>query len=96
MTISEQDVARLFGRLMAHEFLLEQIFAERLLREPAPAAAARQWAAELRTYAESWQGGPGNDPDMSYAIGITCAEDLSHFAEKVLDRVRNPYPRRPG
>ena len=83
------DLVAVFGRLSAHEFVIEQIIATGLsMTSPDPAARAGVLRADLaRQMRAAWTVHPDPGP-LGLPIGRACAEAADRLMAKVEQRLR--------
>lgn len=87
------DEIRLYAKLSAHEFLIEQIFAMLIVNDPSPRETARSMGDRLRVLASRGYERDGEASEDVDALLNETAAQLSHFWTKVTSRVEDELSR---
>ncbi len=88
--MNQSDLIAMYGRISAHEFLLEVTWANALVNESDELAdeTFRQLINRSRQ-GELAKGSSTKDSDFALAVGQECTTAIERFCEKVRDRRDN-------
>lgn len=88
--MNQSDLIAMYGRISAHEFLLEVTWANALVNESDELAdeTFRQLINRSRQ-GELAKGSSSKDSDLALAVGQECTTVIERFCDKVRDRRDN-------
>ncbi len=82
----DKEWYQLWGRINAHEFLIENLYALAILKDADPLASARA-TAEKATRLVSEASAPGSDPAIGDAMSAATEDAIKDIMQKITTRV---------